>query len=56
MASLYKILEQIGNFYKIKLLKTIRVYLVFLSNRLRKAASNPLLSQKKRSFLFNLSQ
>jgi len=43
MASLYKILRRIRNSYKVKLPKSIRIYLIFLLDKLRKASNNPLL-------------
>ena len=43
MAGLYKILKKIGHLYKIKLLDLIKVHSIFLLNKLRKAAINPLL-------------
>ena len=46
MARLYKILEKVGNAYKVKLLDTIKVYFVFSLDKLRKAAQNPLPRQK----------
>jgi len=44
MAGLYKILEQIDNSYKVKLLETIKIYFIFLLNRLWKATNDPLFS------------
>ena len=34
MAGLYKIFEKIGNLYKVELLDSIKVYFVFLLNKL----------------------
>ena len=34
MAGLYKILEKVGNLYKLKLLESIKVHLVFSPNKL----------------------
>jgi len=46
MAKPYKVLKKVNNFYKIKLLKTIKVYSVFSPNKLQKAANNLLFKQK----------
>src|SRR6266568_191500 len=46
MVGLYKVLEKIGNLYKIELLDSIKVYFVFLPDKLRKAVMDPLLGQK----------
>ena len=43
MAGLYKVLKKIGNFYKVELPNSIKVYLVFLLNKLQKAVTDPLL-------------
>jgi len=43
MAGLYEILKRVGNAYKVKLLESIRVHLVFSPDKLYKA-SNDLLS------------
>ena len=45
MAGPYKILKKIGNLYKVKLLNSVKVYPVFLLDKLQKAAINPLLGQ-----------
>ena len=45
MAGLYKIFNKVGNLYKVKLLNLVKVYFVFLLDKLRKAAINPLLGQ-----------
>jgi hypothetical protein len=43
IAGLYKIFEKIGNLYKVKLLNSVKVYPVFLLDKLWKAAMDPLL-------------
>jgi hypothetical protein len=48
MAGPYKVLEKIGNLYKIKLLDLIRVYPIFLPDKLRKAVNDPLPGQKNK--------
>ena len=45
MAGLYKILKKIGNLYKVKLLNSVKVYPVFLPDKLQKATTDPLLRQ-----------
>ena len=42
MAELYKILNKIKNLYKVKLPDLVKVYFVFLLNKLQKAAMDPL--------------
>jgi len=44
MAGSYEILERVGNTYKVKLLESIWVYLVFLPDKLYKVLDDPLLS------------
>jgi len=44
MDSLYKILEQIGYSFKLKLLELIKVHLVFYAKKLCKDPRNPLSS------------
>jgi hypothetical protein len=46
MASLYKVLEKVGNAYRVQLPDSIKVHPVFAPNRLCKAASDPLPGQK----------
>ena len=46
IARLYLILEKVGNSYKVDLLETIKVHLVFLLDKLQKASKDPLLEQK----------
>ena len=43
MDSLYKILEQIGHSFKLKLPESIKVHPVFYAEKLRKDLKNPLL-------------
>jgi hypothetical protein len=46
MAGKYKVLEKIGNSYRIDLPDSIKIYPVFASDRLRKAATEPLPGQE----------
>ena len=43
MAGLYKIFNKVGNLYKVKLLDSVKVYSIFLLDKLQKAAIDPLL-------------
>ena len=51
MTGLYKVLEKVRNFYKLNLLETIKVHLVFFLDRLRKALNNSLLRQRNNLLL-----
>ncbi len=48
MVGLYKVLKKIGNLYKIKLLDLIKVYSVFLPDKLQKAVNDLLPRQKNK--------
>jgi hypothetical protein len=45
MASLYTILKQVGNAFRIDLLPLIKIYLVISTNKLHKATNNLLPGQ-----------
>jgi len=42
MAGIYKILEKVRQFLKIKLLKLIKIHFVFSLDQLQKTTNNPL--------------
>ena len=42
MEGLYEILKQISYLFKLKLLESIKVYLIFYAEKLRKDLGNPL--------------
>ena len=48
MVGLYKILNKEENLYKVKLPDSIKVHPIFLLDKLRKAANNPLPGQKNK--------
>ena len=51
MVGLYKILNKVGNLYKVELLDSVKVHPIFLLDKLWKAATDPLLGQKNELFL-----
>ncbi len=51
MAGLYKVLEKIGNLYRVKLLDLIKVHPIFLPDKLWKAVNDLLPGQKNKPLL-----
>ena len=51
MVYLYKILEKVGNSYKVDLLEIVKVHLVFSLDKLQKALDDPLPRQKNELLL-----
>ena len=49
MAGLYKIVNKVGNLYKVKLLDLIKVHPIFLPDKLQKAVNDLLPRQKNKS-------
>jgi hypothetical protein len=45
MADSFEIIKEIGNSYEVKIFDTIKIHDVFSSDRLQKAAEDPLLGQ-----------
>ena len=45
IASLYLIIQQVGHLYKVKLLDSMKIHLVFSLDYLQKAAKDPFLGQ-----------
>ena len=48
MAGLYKIINKVGNLYKVELLDLIKVYPIFLLDKLQKAVNDLLPRQKNK--------
>ena len=46
IAGLYKIVNKVGNLYKVKLPDLIKIYFIFLLDKLQKAANDLLPKQK----------
>jgi hypothetical protein len=46
MASPYEIIRQVGHSYEVKLLESMKIYLIFLVDRLWKVADDPLPRQR----------
>jgi hypothetical protein len=51
MADSFEIIKEIGNSYEVKLFDTIKIHDVFSSDRLQKAAEDPLLGQVNKLLL-----
>ena len=51
MVGLYRVLKKIGNLYKVELLNSIKVYPIFLLDKLQKAVNNLLPGQKNKPLL-----
>ena len=48
MAGLYKIIDKVGNLYKVKLPNSIKVHFIFLLDKLQKAINDLLPKQKNK--------